>query len=278
MSIATEITRLQNAKASIKTSIENKGVTVPSATKLDGYSTLIDSIQTGGGGDVTYEEVANGNFGDNVDLVITGTKIRTFSFATAKIRSARGDNVNNIENGAFQNCKELVSAYFPNMTDFWGRNQVFQYCTSLESVNLSKAGRLGNNEFDGCSSLTKLYLPKCYQIHANCCQGCRDLTHLETNNSINFSSTYALNQCSKLMTIIMRGTTVRALSNVNNFSNTTFATGGSHLGHIYVPQSTIASYQSATNWSTLYNAYNDIFQPIEGSEWENVHIDGTPVE
>ena len=50
MSIASEITRLQNAKASIKTSIENKGVTVPSATKLDGYSTLIDSIQTGSGG------------------------------------------------------------------------------------------------------------------------------------------------------------------------------------------------------------------------------------
>lgn len=47
MSIATEITRLQNAKASIKTSIENKGVTVPSVTKLDGYSALIDSIQTG---------------------------------------------------------------------------------------------------------------------------------------------------------------------------------------------------------------------------------------
>ena len=47
MSIATEITRLQNAKASIKTSIENKGVTVPSATKLDGYSSLIDSIPTG---------------------------------------------------------------------------------------------------------------------------------------------------------------------------------------------------------------------------------------
>lgn len=47
MSIASEITRLQNAKASIKTSIENKGVTVPAATKLDGYSALIDSIQTG---------------------------------------------------------------------------------------------------------------------------------------------------------------------------------------------------------------------------------------
>ena len=44
MSIASEITRLQNAKASLKTSIENKGVTVPSATTLDGYASLVDSI------------------------------------------------------------------------------------------------------------------------------------------------------------------------------------------------------------------------------------------
>jgi len=51
MSIATEITRLQGAKASLKTSIEAKGVTVPSATKLDGYASLVDAIQTGGGSD-----------------------------------------------------------------------------------------------------------------------------------------------------------------------------------------------------------------------------------
>lgn len=49
MSIATEITRLQNAKSALATSIGNKGVTVPSATKLDGYAALVDSIQTGGG-------------------------------------------------------------------------------------------------------------------------------------------------------------------------------------------------------------------------------------
>ena len=50
MSVASEIQRLQNAKASIKASIEAKGVTVPSETTLDGYSTLIDSISGGGGG------------------------------------------------------------------------------------------------------------------------------------------------------------------------------------------------------------------------------------
>lgn len=49
MSIANEITRLQGAKADLKTAIEGKGVTVPSATKLDGYADLVDDIQTGGG-------------------------------------------------------------------------------------------------------------------------------------------------------------------------------------------------------------------------------------
>lgn len=48
MSISSEITRISNAKTAISESIANKGVTVPSGTKIDGMATLIDSIQTGG--------------------------------------------------------------------------------------------------------------------------------------------------------------------------------------------------------------------------------------
>lgn len=48
MSISSEITRLQTAKADIKTSIENKGVTVPASVKLDDYADYIDNISTGG--------------------------------------------------------------------------------------------------------------------------------------------------------------------------------------------------------------------------------------
>lgn len=55
MSIASEISRLQTAKANLKTSIENKGVTVPSSTLLSGYSALVDQISGGGGGVVNYE-------------------------------------------------------------------------------------------------------------------------------------------------------------------------------------------------------------------------------
>lgn len=49
MSIETEITRLQNAKASLKTSLISKGVEVSDTAKLDEYPALVDSIEAGGG-------------------------------------------------------------------------------------------------------------------------------------------------------------------------------------------------------------------------------------
>lgn len=57
MSIASEITRLQGAKADIKSAIEAKGVTVPSNAKLDDYDTYIDEIETGGGTAETLADV-----------------------------------------------------------------------------------------------------------------------------------------------------------------------------------------------------------------------------
>lgn len=55
MSIQTELARITNAKAAIKTAIEGKGVTVPDGTLLDGMAALIDSIEAGGGG---YDVIA----------------------------------------------------------------------------------------------------------------------------------------------------------------------------------------------------------------------------
>lgn len=49
MSIQSELTRLTNAKAAIKTAIEGKGVTVPDTTLLDGMAALIEGIEAGGG-------------------------------------------------------------------------------------------------------------------------------------------------------------------------------------------------------------------------------------
>lgn len=64
MSIATEISRLQTAKADIKTAIEAKGVTVPSSAKLDDFDTYIAQI-SGGGSATEYE---SGTYSPSEDI------------------------------------------------------------------------------------------------------------------------------------------------------------------------------------------------------------------
>lgn len=44
MSVQSEIARLNNAKAELKTAIENGGVTVEVSAKIDAYPALVDAI------------------------------------------------------------------------------------------------------------------------------------------------------------------------------------------------------------------------------------------
>ena len=53
MSVQSEITRIESAKTAIATAIEGKGVTVPTGTKLDGLAALVESIEAGGGADIS---------------------------------------------------------------------------------------------------------------------------------------------------------------------------------------------------------------------------------
>lgn len=61
MSIQTELTRITNAKAAIKTAIEGKGVTVPDGTMLDGMAALIEAIEAGGGAKIATGTVVPAN-------------------------------------------------------------------------------------------------------------------------------------------------------------------------------------------------------------------------
>ena len=71
MSIQTELTRIINAKAAIKTAIEGKGVTVPDGTLLDGMAALIESIEAGGGGGINATAGTITVSSDVADYVLT---------------------------------------------------------------------------------------------------------------------------------------------------------------------------------------------------------------
>ena len=99
MSIQTDLTRLQSAKAAIKAAIEGKGVTVPEATLLDGMASLIESIEAGGSGnlaagtftttdDITSNIVINHNLGVKPNFIIVlSTSFNAYSAQDPKMLS-----------------------------------------------------------------------------------------------------------------------------------------------------------------------------------------------
>ena len=85
MSISTEITRLENAKSDISSSIEAKGVTVPEGTTLDGMAALIDDI---GMIDVTPDRVlvSDSNGSKPVASEVTSTELSYLSGVTSNVQ------------------------------------------------------------------------------------------------------------------------------------------------------------------------------------------------
>ena len=63
MSVQTQIDRISSAVSSALSAVAEKGVTVPSGTKVDGLAELIAAIEAGGGGGVAgFSNVASGTF------------------------------------------------------------------------------------------------------------------------------------------------------------------------------------------------------------------------
>jgi hypothetical protein len=116
-SIAEEIQRLKDAKSNIKTSIQNKGVSVDDTATLDAYPALIDSIEQ------TTTTIDVGAMGGKFAyskwtdipsyLNFNGTAIADFStmfYGNQNLTSFTGITVNCSEsfNSAFQMCYALT--------------------------------------------------------------------------------------------------------------------------------------------------------------------------
>lgn len=89
---------------------------------------------------------------------------------------------------------------------------------------------------------------------------------------------------SSLKTVIIRGSSVMSLAATNVFTQTPFASGGSG-GTLYVPNSLISSYQSASNWGTILGYTNNQIKSIESTHTDPTapidltlyYADGTPI-
>ena len=87
MSVADELTRIQGAKADLKTAIESKGVTVPSSALIDDYPDYVDAIQQGSAPSLQSKSVSPSTSQQTVqaDLAYDGLDTVTVAAVTAAI-------------------------------------------------------------------------------------------------------------------------------------------------------------------------------------------------
>ena len=239
MSIASELTRIQTAKADIKTAIEAKGVTVPSSATIDTYDDYITSIPSGGGGSSADTEALKGMIDKSItSLVIPSgvTSIGTYAFYGCSSLTSIDipDSVTSIGSSAFYNCSSLTSIDIPDSVTSIS-TYAFQSCSDLTSVTIpDSVTSIGNAAFNGCRSLTSVTIP----------------------SGVTSIGNAAFYGCSGLASITVNAATPPTLVNVNAFSNTNDCP-------IYVPAASLTDYQSA--WSNLSSR----IQAIGGGENPN---------
>lgn len=263
--MANEYAVNQADLTAVADAIREKGGTSDALEFPGGFVDAVEAIQGSG---YTIDDIAN-PYNVSGDIVITATEINGYAFSGAQITSVVAENATICGGNAFYNCKKLKRARLPKCVSFYNRNYAFAECTVLVDVDLESMSEVGEGMFSNCTSLESIVLPSAKNHYNNAFSNCTALKLVDYHERANFFRQYAFQNCSSLEAIVLRNAEMSWLGNLNSFNNTPLSGyGGTYSGHIYVPSSLISSYQTGTNWSTMYANYPEIFQPIEGSEYE----------
>ena len=120
----------------------------------------------------------------------------------------------------------------------------FRYCSSLTSVTIGNSvTSIGGDAFAYCSSLTSVTIPNSVtSIGPGAFYLCSSLTSVTIGNSVTSIGDYAFADCGSLKQLILFPPTPPTLGSNAIPSN---------VQSIYVPQSSKAAYQAATNWTAF---------------------------
>lgn len=176
MSIQTDLTRIKNAKATIKAYIEGNGLTVPSGTLLDGMASMLESIEAGGGSfDLS-------NFLQNITDVIS------FSFTPVKDKADYNINkpsTNSIPRMGFVYTDDISYAYNKSILCFWLYTAVDPY------TDVSSGANLQVHIFTSSSSFLAARIKNAFLLQIGNNWGC--LSSGKNGNTITIQSQTAAN-------------------------------------------------------------------------------------
>ncbi len=141
--------------------------------------------------------------------------------------------------GFFRDSKNLKSINIPNLTTIEDARRTFNFC-SLQEFNAPNLTSLINTStmFSYCTKIRKINFPKLGGM---------------TISANTFPNCYVLD------TLILGGSELNPLENVNAFKSTPIEKG---TGYVYVPDDLVDTYKTATNWA----AFADQIKPVSELE------------
>ena len=243
---------------------------------------VVEATGGGGGGGIACDDIASAGITGDIELSVTSIASMAFS-NNAGITSLSAPNVTSIGTYGFYNSTGMKSVNLPSV------KTISTYCLSgmkITELSLPECTSIGDRSFNGCKNIAKLELPKCKTIGASCLSnilitelvlpectsignsslsGLTECTYVDLPKCTKLI-TYALRNSANLKTLILRSETLCALSGYA--LNSTKIWNGT--GYVYVPRALIESYQTATNWATIYSKNANVFRALE-----DYTVDGT---
>ena len=251
-------------------------------------ATAIQNISSGGDSEleVSFMSSIDGSLGANVTKLPSGiTSIGDGAFykCTNLALTTLSNEITKIGKNAFESCTNLALTELPSSLEKIYA-AAFRFCTKLSFTKLpSKLTYIDEYSFNGCTNLALTELPsgltylgmqafyKCSNIELteipsgitnindHTFYACSKLSTITILGLVTNIRSNAFSHCSNLSSIILPNVTKVPTGTSNMFSNTPIASG---TGYIYVPDTLVDSFKTATNWST----YADQIKPISELE------------
>lgn len=157
--------------------------------------------------------------------------------------------VTNIPSSCFSGCSKLLSVSMLGSVTALSTN-AFYGCYSLSNINLPNTiTTIGDSAFTSCHGLITITLPSNLTSLGNSVfNSCYNLTTITVPELVTSIGTSCFSNCTSVKEYHFLSTTPPTLASTNAFNNI------QSNCKIYVPNSALSDYQTATNWST-YASY-----------------------
>lgn len=243
--------------ATTATASANEIISPYTAMTADGVMTT--GTASGGGDELLWKFIEGKIEDDDIDWSKV-TKLRNGEFYKQKsLTTVPNPIVEQMSDSAFYGCSGLKTLEITGTSSLQGYGDyMFADCTNLETATIHFAhSSTGKVAFSGLR-----FFRSCTKLHTVI------LDNIGNNNGVNFSAQWFFSDANAMRTMVLKSPTmVNLTSGINEY-----AWGGIYKNPtestIYVPQALISDYQTASNWSALYNA-GVTFAPIEGSIYDD---------